>query len=527
MKFLTNFFIYSTTSIVCLTIINFFYKIIYFQNFELENTIVKSILLTFILNTTIAVIVLYSSFLVSLFLYKKKENDYLKFFISFPHISFAIGILFFFSSSGFLQRVLNLFRQDDIPISNYLENFEYSILYIFSLTIRELPFMVMLGLSSLNKIKTNQLLLNSKNLKLNDFNCYNLIVFPIWLRQMYLPLIIIISFTYSNLEYSYILGTQFPELLNQIIINYWGKYFYLNDARIYNLTIFIVISLIMSLLTLYGIDKTRGFVFWKLRKFLPNLELIFMGKVLYWLVNITFFINIATLIIYSFTDNWYYPDLLPKSFTYSNYYQIILLGLDSFLFSIIISFALSIGVFFIIFIFFTNLNTTHDKFIKKLFLVTIILILIIPQNIFIISYNSLINIFNINNIFFPYIISLYLYIIPYVYYILKERLENEYFKTLMIARVNHKLTNYKLLSKIIYPIYKDVFWFSIMIGFSVCYYQFIQSVIIGNGKYTLFNNEVMILFSGESIHLASAGAIVNLVPCLILFMFYKKNNVRT
>ena len=136
MKFLTNFFLYSTTSIVCLTIINFFYKIIYFQNFELENIIVKSILLTFILNTTIAVIVLYSSFLVSLFLYKKKENDYLKFFISFPHISFAIGILFFFSSSGFLQRLLNLFRQDDIPISNYLENFEYSILYIFSLTVR-------------------------------------------------------------------------------------------------------------------------------------------------------------------------------------------------------------------------------------------------------------------------------------------------------------------------------------------------------------------------------------------------------
>ena len=118
----------------------------------------------------------------SLFLYKKKENDYLKFFISFPYISFAIGILFFFSSSGFLQRLLNLFRQDDIPISNYLENFEYSILYIFSLTVRELPFMVMLGLSSLNKIKTNQLLLNSKNLKLNDFNCYNLIVFPIWLK---------------------------------------------------------------------------------------------------------------------------------------------------------------------------------------------------------------------------------------------------------------------------------------------------------------------------------------------------------
>jgi len=31
--------------------------------------------------------------------------------------------------------------------------------------------MVMLGLSSLNKIKTKQLLVNSKNLKLNNFNC--------------------------------------------------------------------------------------------------------------------------------------------------------------------------------------------------------------------------------------------------------------------------------------------------------------------------------------------------------------------
>ena len=37
----------------------------------------------------------------------------------------------------------------------------------------------------------------------------------------------------------------------------------------------------------------------------------------------------------------------------------------------------------------------------------------------------------------------------------------------------------------------------------------------------------MTLFSGESIHLASAGAIINLLPSLILFMFYKKNDVRT
>lgn len=109
---------------------------------------------------------------------------------------------------------------------------------------------------------------------------------------------------------------------------------------------------------------------------------------------------------------------------------------------------------------------------------------------------------------------------------LKEKFSSELYKSLYLQKENLKLSNYKFLRNIIYPIYKDTIIFITLIGFSVCYYQFLQSIFIGNGNQRLFNNEVMVLFSGESAQLSSAAAIVNLLPCLVLFKYFKFNNVK-
>ena len=39
------------------------------------------------------------------------SKTFLKYFIPYPHISFAIGILFFFSTSGLLNRFLNFYNK--------------------------------------------------------------------------------------------------------------------------------------------------------------------------------------------------------------------------------------------------------------------------------------------------------------------------------------------------------------------------------------------------------------------------------
>ena len=425
-----------------------------------------------------------------------------------------------------MQRVLSVFNNNKIPIHNYLENLEYSVLYIFSLTIRELPFIILLGITALNKIEYQNLLINCKNLKINNLITYNLIIFPIWIKKMYLPIIIIISFTYSNLEYSFILGTQFPELLNQLLIETWYEDYYFNNSKIYQVTYNIIVAFILSIFCVYSLIKTKGYIIWKLRNSIPNLKSTLIGKILYRSIIFIFIINFCILFIFSISDNWYFPNLIPNNYTFQNYIEIFEISFHKLLFSICISLILSFIVLFFSLYYFLNIKSFHDKMMGKILIMLIIILLIIPQNIFLISFNSVINFFGIENVFIPYSISLYLFIIPYVFYILKESFETKLFENLIIARKNLKISHFKFFLKVIYPVFKKVIWFTFFIGFTVCYYQFIQSIIIGNGRYSLFNNEVLVLFTGGSMNIASAGAIINLIPCIILFIFFRSNDVK-
>ncbi len=526
LKVLTRFFFYTSIGIVFLTLINFIFNLISINPLEAISNNLDSFILTFTVNTLISIFVIYLGFIVSIYLFDDLNKNILKYFISFPHISFAIGILFFFSSSGFLQRILSIFKDSEIPINNYLENFEYSILYILSLTIRELPFIILLGITALNKIKFQKILINSKNLKINNFVTYSLLVFPIWIKKMYLPIIIVISFTYSNLEYSLILGTQFPELLNQVLIEKWYEDYHYQDFKIYQVTFCIIIAFILNIFCIYSLVKTKKYIIWKFQKSIPDLNLALIGKISYKVITFTFIVNFFILFIFSVSNNWYFPDLIPKNFIIQNYNEIIKLNFHKLVFSICLSLILSCIVLFFSLHYFLNKQNYYDKILGKILFMSIILLLIIPQNIFLISFNSLINYFEINNIFVPYSISLYLFIIPYTFYILKETFETKLFEKLIIAEKNLKLNSFKFFLSIIYPIYKKVIWFCLIIGFTVCYYQFIQSIIIGNGKYSLFNNEVLVLFSGGSMSIASAGAVINLIPCLILFIFFRGNDVK-
>ena len=523
MKALTRFFFYTSISIITITLINFISNLISINPIEAITSNPESFVLTFIVNTLVAIFVIYCGFIVSVHLFNELNTNILKYFISFPHISFSIGVLFFFSSSGILQRVLNIFNDNEIPINNYLTNLEYSVLYIFSLTIRELPFIILLGITALNKIKFQKILINSKNLKINNLITYNLIVFPIWIKKMYLPIIIIISFTYSNLEYSFILGTQFPELLNQLLIETWYKDYYFNNSEIYRVTYNIIIAFILTIFCIYLLLKTKEYLIWKFKNSIPNLNSTLIGKILYRTIILIFIINFSILFIFSISNNWYFPSLIPDNFTFQNYIEVFKMSFGKLLFSICLSLTLSLIVIFFSLYYFLNIKSYHDKILGK---TLIILLLIIPQNIFLISFNSVINFFDIKNIFIPYSISLYLFIMPYVFYILKGSFETKLFDNLITAQKNLKISYFKFFLRVIYPAFKKVIWFSFFIGFTVCYYQFIQSIIIGNGRYSLFNNEVLVLFSGGSMNIASAGAIINLIPCLVLFIFFRGNDVK-
>ena len=511
--------------------ISFFIKSISFNTLfiipDLLNKYTNSIKLTFILNTSVILLTTLIGFFISLYVLKNKKELILKYFIPYPHISFAIGILFFFSTSGLMYRLLNIYYQSDVPLSNYLGNNEFSILYVLSLTFRELPFFILVSIITLNKINFLILEKASENLKLTKFNFYMSVIFPLWVKRMILPILIIISFSYSNYEYSFILGTQFPELLNQELINIWKNEFHKNENKYIGLSLIIVICFIFTyiffnFLVIFNKYLSLNNTYRKI-----DIDLILFGKYLYIFLILIFFLNFAVLLINSLSVSWFFPNLIPNGFTIQNYLEILNYNLNLITFSLIISIFLSI-LSTLIFITYYQMksNIKKNDILDRLLLFSIIIILVIPQNILLINFNSLSNFFLINNVFICFLLSLIIFIFPYTYLILREKYSTELYKELFLQKKNLKLSNYKFFISVIFPIYKDTVIFVILIGFSVCYYQFLQSIFISNGSIRLFNNEVMVLFSGESAQLSSAAAIINLLPCLLMFKYLKLNNVK-
>ena len=516
-------------TILCV-ILNFIGKIFFVETLSkipnLFYQYINSIKLTFILNTSVILLTVIFGFLISIYFFVNKKNTILKYFIPYPHISFAIGILFFFSTSGLLNRFLNFYNKSEIPLIDYMSNNEYSILYIISLTMRELPFFILVSIMILNKINFLFLQKHSENLKLKKFNFYLSVIFPLWIKRMLLPILIIISFSYSNYEYSFILGTQFPELLNQELVNIWKNEFHYNTQNYNVLSLFITICFIFTYLFIYLIFQINRYlsihnVYRKL-----NINLILIGKYLYLFLIFIFVSNFIVLLINSLSTNWFFPNIIPSGFTINNFLEIFDNNLNLIINSIIISIFLSILSIVIFLTYFQLKIKLTSNYFEYVLFISVLLILIIPQNIFLINLNIIFNYLPIDSELFFYLFSLIIFIFPYTYFMLKEKFSSELYKSLYIQKENLKLSNYKFLKNIIYPIYKDTIIFITLIGFSVCYYQFLQSIFIGSGNQRLFNNEVMVLFSGESAQLSSAAAIINLLPCLVLFKYFKFNNVK-
>ena len=156
---------------------------------------------------------------------------------------------------------------------------------------------------------------------------------------------------------------------------------------------------------------------------------------------------------------------------------------------------------------------------KMLFLLSL-MILVIPQNIMLMGISNLMSSLPFFSIKTWFYFSLFIYILPYTYFMTKQSYDDfnpQYIENADVLGI----TRLKSFFYIKLPIMTNDFLIIFGVSFSVCFYQFLQGIIVTKGEELLFNNEVLILFSGESISTASSGALLNFFPAgLLLTIIY-------
>lgn len=482
------------------------------------NDLLTSISITFFNNIIATILAVIIAFLITNYLYNKKsfKSSFLIILISFPHISYCIGIIYLFATSGFFARLFALFYGNDIPFISERGDASSSLIYIISLALREVPFLVLIGLSVLKKI--NALQIQKQVLVLGHSNLSALLccIFPIWLKSMTLPILIIVTFCFSNYEFSSILGPQFPHMINVKIIDSWYSTNFNLAQQMNSLIIITILSSILALITLYTLMQILiGYL--KNQKFLGfgNYNLFSLGKIFYFIVIALFMIILFVTSLLSISESWFFPTIMPSSFSLRGFDYMVSNYLWLFFSSIFISSIISIlCLLFVVILIETSKDT---KNIYKFLFVISLMILVMPQNIMLISIANLMEQLTLFSVSLWFYFSLFIYIVPYTYFMLKQSYDDlnpQYIHSSDILGI----TRFKSFFLIKLPMMFNDFLLIFGVSFSVCFYQFLQGIIVTKGERGLFNNEVFILFSGESIQTASAGSMMNFLPAALIFM---------
>ena len=282
------------------------------------NDLLISISITFFNNIIATILAVIIAFLITNYLYNKKffKSSFLIILISFPHISYCIGITYLFATSGFFARLFAFFYGNNIPFISERGDASSSLIYIIGLALREVPFLVLIGLSVLKKINAMQIQKQVLVLGHSSLSALLCCIFPIWLKSMGLPILIIVTFCFSNYEFSSILGPQFPHMINVKIIESWYSTNFDLIQQMNSLIIITTLSSILALIALYTLMQILiGYL--KNQKFLGsnNYNLFLLGKIFYFIVVAIFIIIIFITSLLSIGESWFFPTIIPSSFS--------------------------------------------------------------------------------------------------------------------------------------------------------------------------------------------------------------------
>lgn len=270
--------------------------------------------------------------------------------LAMPHIAFAIGFAFTFSSTGWLFRILEAIGFNTDGWFNIIKD-QYGIGLLLALAIKETPFLLLMSIAVLQQIKVTQLLSVSSGLGYSNHQGWLKVILPQWLPAMRLPIFAVAAYGSSVVDVPLILGPTQPSTLS-VLIWQWFNEPDLNllpraaVGAMLLLTVSLFMLFLIRLLEWYFLQHSRE---WQISgastgKIIKKVE---SNNTQYYSLFYLPFVSISiivvpVLIIWSVAKRWRFPDLLPSSYSFKFWQQELLPLLEYSMNSITLAFISSL-----------------------------------------------------------------------------------------------------------------------------------------------------------------------------------------
>lgn len=450
--------------------------------------------------------------------YWKRIEHSLSPMLAMPHVAFAIGFAFTFSSTGWFFRLLEAMGFNTDGWFSFIRD-QYGLGLLLVLAIKETPFLLLMSIAVLQQIKVTQLLSVSSGLGYNHNQGWLKVILPQWLPAMRLPIFAVAAYSCSVVDVALILGPSRPVTLS-VLVWQWFNEPDLNllpraaVGAIALLAISLFVLVIIRSLEWYLLHYCRQ---WQIagarspRKKSSATDLK-RSSLLYVPFVAVSVIVIPLLVLWSFAQRWRFPDLLPTSFSLRFWQQESLSLLELSVNSITLALTSSLCALILA----ISCLEYRQKYQRELPVWFIALPMILPQL-------SLLFGIQISTYFVPgnwywlWVAWAHLFFVfPYLYLALDGPWRNYDIRLDQCAR-SLGLNGWQTWWRVKRPLLLPAIWLGLAVGISTSFAQYLPTQMLGAGRISTITTEAVALASGQDRRVSAVyGLLQGMLP-LIFF----------
>ena len=442
-----------------------------------------------------------------------------------PHAAAAIAVGFLIAPSGMISRLASPWLSGwELAPNGMFPHDSFGISIILGLTLKELPFLLLMALGVLAQPELGKKLRQQHKVALNLGYCPMTAFFKVILPSLYpllrLPLLAVLAYASASVEMPLILGPNTPPTL-AVAIMHWFNDVDLNLRIKASAGALLQLAVTGGLLALWlgaekavkvlfsdsltnGVREYGGFYWQKITVVLTALVISFI------------LLSLIGLVMWSVAGFWRFPDAMPEQFTLLHF-KSALMQMGSPLFN-----TLAIGLVTTLFAIILTLlclesEQLSDKPISRFTSLIIYLPLLVPSIAFLFGLVWIQQLINNQAAFFNVVLTHLLFVLPYVFLSLASsyrRLDPRF------AHVAASLgaAPCKVFFKVKLPQLFAPILIAAALGLAISFGQYLPTLLAGGGRIATITTEAVTLANGASRRTSAVYAIMQMALPLIGFI---------
>ena len=442
-----------------------------------------------------------------------------------PHAAAAIAVGFLIAPSGMISRLASPWLSGwELAPNGMFPHDSFGISIILGLTLKELPFLLLMALGVLAQPELGKKLRQQHKVALNLGYCPMTAFFKVILPSLYpllrLPLLAVLAYASASVEMPLILGPNTPPTL-AVAIMHWFNDVDLNLRIKASAGALLQLAVTGGLLALWlgaekavkvlfsdsltnGVREYGGFYWQKITVVLTTLVISFI------------LLSLIGLVMWSVAGFWRFPDAMPEQFTLLHF-KSALMQMGSPLFN-----TLAIGLVTTLFAIILTLlclesEQLNDKPISRFTSLIIYLPLLVPSIAFLFGLVWIQQLVNNQAAFFNVVLTHLLFVLPYVFLSLASsyrRLDPRF------AHVAASLgaAPCKVFFKVKLPQLFAPILIAAALGLAISFGQYLPTLLAGGGRIATITTEAVTLANGASRRTSAVYAIMQMALPLIGFI---------